>query len=297
MVQGVAPKVRCGSKPLGRMPHSVVSLLSFACALLLASFAPAGSRAQQPTLATSAKLPTFEVATVKPSKPGRWGEDLDESNNRLTIQNYSLRHLIREAFRLKSDSQIIGGPGWIDNQRFDIVAKVDDGEVARMDKMDGDESDREWDRMLQSLLADRFQLKVTRGQRTLPVFALVVTRSGPKMKPKRRKTSDAPSDSDPGIDIRNGELTARSASMDAFADGLTGMRDMANRVVINRTGLAGSYDFQLDWARDRGDGASQDSPYPGLFTALPEQLGLKLKSSRASIAVVIVNLATLPSVN
>jgi uncharacterized protein (TIGR03435 family) len=245
----------------------------------------------------ASKLPAFEVATVKPSKPGRWGEDLDESNNTLTIQNYSLRHLIREAYRLKSDSQIIGAPSWFDSQRFDIVAKMDDAEVARMDKMDGDESDREWDRMLQSLLADRFELRATRGSRTLPVFALVVTHSGPKLKPTPEKSAAASPDSDSGIDIHNGELTARAASMDAFADTLTSMRDMANRVVINRTGLTGNFDFQLDWARDRGDGASADSPYPQLFTALEEQLGLKLKSARATVDVVVIESATEPAAN
>ena len=85
--------------------------------------------------------------------------------------------------------------------------------------------------------------------------------------------------------------------MDGFADVLTGMRDMANRVVINRTGLGGNYDFQLDWSRDRGDGASQDSPYPGLFTALEEQLGLRLKSARAQVDVVVIESATQPTVN
>jgi uncharacterized protein (TIGR03435 family) len=256
-----------------------------------------GTLAQHVQQAASAKQqPAFEVATVKPSKPSRWGEDLDESNNTLTIENYSLRHLIREAYRLKSDSQIIGAPAWADNERFDIVAKMDEAEVARMDKMDGDESDREWDRMLRSLLADRFALKVTRDRRTLPVFALVVTHSGPKMKPTPPRNSGA-ADGDSGINIHNGELTARAASMDGFADTLTGMRDMANRVVINRTGLTGNFDFQLDWSRERGDGASTDSPWPGLFTALEEQLGLKLKSARATVDVVVIQSAAEPTVN
>jgi uncharacterized protein (TIGR03435 family) len=295
MVQGVARKVRCGSYSLKGTPHIVVPHCLYACALLIASLAAPRVGAQQ--AAPTVKLPSFEVGTVKPSKPGRFGEDLDESNNTLTIQNYSLRHLIREAYGLKADSQIIGGPAWIDTQRFDIVAKMDDAEVARMEKMDGDESDREWDRMLQSLLADRFQLSVTRGQRTLPVFALVVTRSGPKVKRTPEKPSVASPDSDSGINIHNGELTARATSMDSFADALTGMRDMASRVVINRTGLAGNFDFQLEWARDRGDGASQDSPYPGLFEALPEQLGLRLKSARAQVDVVVVESAKEPASN
>ena len=212
------------------------------------------------------------------------------------MQNYTLRHLIREAYSLKSDSQILGGPDWIDKEAFVIVAKVGDDEVARMDKMNGEQSDREWDLMLQSLLADRFQLSVTRSARTLPVFDLVVSHSGSKIKPTPPAGADSQGN-DPGIDINWGELTATAASMDAFADVLSGMRDMSNRVVINRTGLTGNFDFKMDWARDRGNGPPPDSPYPGLFTALQEQLGLRLKPDKASVPVVIVESAAEPAPN
>jgi uncharacterized protein (TIGR03435 family) len=221
---------------------------------------------------------------------------MDESGDRLTIQNYTVRHLIREAYGLKSDSQILGGPDWIDKQGFDITAKVDDDEAARMDKMTDDQGDHEWDLMLQSLLADRFQLKTAQGNRPLPIFALVVSRSGAKIKHTPVKGATG-AGGDPGIEIHWGELTANAATMDSFADVLTGMRDMSNRVVVNRTGLAGNFDFQLDWARDRGDGASQDSPYPGLFTALQEQLGLRLKPDKATVQVVIVESVSPPTVN
>ena len=75
------------------------------------------------------------------------------------------------------------------------------------------------------------------------------------------------------------------------------MRDISDRLVVNRTCLSGNFDFQLDWARDRGDGASQDSPYPGLFTALQEQLGLKLKPDRATVNVVVVDSVAEPTRN
>jgi uncharacterized protein (TIGR03435 family) len=270
----------------------MVRLLSYGIAVSLC----AGARAQHASPANRDARPSFEVATIKPSKPGRFHQDMDESGNRLTLQNYTVRHLIREAYGLKSDEQILGGPDWIDKQGFDVLAKVGDDEVARMDKMSEDQSDREWDLMLQSLLADRFQLKITRGDRMLPIFALVVSRSGAKVKhtPERSANSQA---GDPGIEINWGELTANAVSMDTFADTLTSMRDMSNRVVVNRTGLTGNFDFQLDWARDRGDGASQDSPYPGLFTALQEQLGLKLKAERATVNVVVVDSVTEPTRN
>ncbi len=255
-------------------------------------------RAQEPPAAgaSAATLPAFEVATVKPSRPGMWRQDYDTDGNRLTVINYTVRRLIREAYGLKSDAQILGGPKWIDQQAFDIVAKVDDAEAAKMDKMNDEQSDREWELMLQSLLADRFQLKVSRGERNLPVFALVVARPGPKLKHTPDTMANG-QQGDPGIDIHGGELTATAVSMDSFADTLTGLRDLENRVVINRTGLAGNFDFQLDWARDRGQGPSPDSPYPGLFAALPEQLGLKLKPERSTVEVVVVEAAEEPTVN
>jgi uncharacterized protein (TIGR03435 family) len=294
LVQGLARMSRrgCGQRHTCSRAALLVAALTLCC--LFASQHAASVHAQQVRATAAGNLPTFEVASIKPSRPGRWGDDLDETGDRLTIQNFTVRRLIREAYGLKSDSQVIGGPEWINDQRFDIVAKVDDAEAIRMAKMTDDKSGKEWALMLQSLLGDRFQLKVNRDARPLPVFALVVAHSGPKMK---RTPAANGQNGDPGIDIDWGELTARAASMDAFADSLTSLRDLNSRVVLNRTGLSGNYDFQLDWARDRGDGAATDSPYPGIFTALEEQLGLKLRSERATVEVVVVESATMPTPN
>jgi uncharacterized protein (TIGR03435 family) len=296
MVQGTGGVWLCAEV---QRPASGRWYLRWALASLLAipALAVPHLRAQEPVASVNAPgMPSFEVATIKPARPGMWRQDYDTDGNRLTVTNYTVRRLIREAYGLKSDSQVLGGPEWIDRQAFDILAKVDDAEAARMDKMNDEQSDREWALMLQSLLADRFQLRVTRGERSLPVFALVVARSGPKVKHTPEKSVNA-QDGDPGIDIHGGELTANAVSMDAFADTLTSLRDLGNRVVINRTGLAGNYNFQLDWARDRGQGPPPDSPYPGLFAALPDQLGLKLKPERSTVDVVVVESAAEPSVN
>lgn len=302
MLQGIvrlrknATRLRCEWKH--RPSSAIAALLLFTFLVILLGAQSASHAFAEDSRATpvSGCPPAFEVATVKPSRPGRWGQDIDETGDRLTIQNFTLRRLIREAYGLKSDSQIIGGPEWINDQRFDIVAKVDDAEAASMGKMTDDQSDKEWALMLQSLLADRFRLEVTRGERTLPVFALVVAHSRPKMKPTPTNGASGQG-GDPGIDIDWDELTARAASMDQFADSLTSLRDLNSRVVLNRTGLRGNFDFQLHWARNRGDGASTDSPYPEIFTALEEQLGLKLKSARAIVDVVVVESAARPSGN
>lgn len=272
--------------------------LALAAFVVIALPAVSHLRAQEPatTTASASNSPAFEVATIKPARAGMWRQDYDADGNRLTVTNYTVRRLIREAYGLKSDSQILGGPKWIDQQTFDINAKVDDAEAARLDKMNDEQNGREWELMLQSLLADRFGLKVSRGERELPVFALVVARPGPKLKHTPEKGANG-QQGDQGIDIHGGELSATAVSMDEFADSLTSLRDLGNRVVINRTGLAGNYDFQLDWARDRGEGPPPDSPYPGLFGALPEQLGLRLKPDRSTVNVVVVESAAEPTVN
>ena len=263
----------------------------FILLFVLAVLAVTCAHAQQAAFAPGAnKQPAFEVAAIKPSKPGKFGMQFETDGNRLTVTNFTLRRLIRMAYGLKSDSQILGGPDWIDKQSFDIAAKADDAEAARMGKMTDEQSSNEWNLMLQSLLVDRFQLKVTQSARVLPAYALVVAR-------RSARISAAKPGEDFNIDGWGGHLALTAITMDAFADYLTQLRDIAGRVVLNRTELPAAYDFTLDWSRDRGDGSSQDSPYPGLFTALQEQLGLKLKPEKASVPVVIVESAAPPTMN
>lgn len=145
--------------------------------------------------------------------------------------------------------------------------------------------------MLQSLLADRFGLKVSRGERTIPVYALVIAKSGLKLTPA------AANETDHGISGNSAHMTATATSMDALADDLTTMPESDNRVVVNRTGLTTDYDFKLDWTRDRGNGIPEDAKYPGFFTALREQLGLELKPGTGLVSVVVVEAAVEPALD
>jgi uncharacterized protein (TIGR03435 family) len=149
--------------------------------------------------------------------------------------------------------------------------------------------------MLQSLLTERFQLKVNPGERTLPVYVLVVGKSGAKLTAlPTPKDSDEARNRNHGTRTENGHLTATALSMDSFADYLTSQSDSGDRVVLNRTGLAGDFDFNLNWTEDRGGGIAADAAYPGLFTALEEQLGLELKSDKGSVPVVAVMAVSKP---
>jgi uncharacterized protein (TIGR03435 family) len=253
----------------------------------------APARAQQgwPTVTTAQAPPSFEVATIKPSRPGSGNHNWDSSTDRVTIENYSLRDLIASAYGLKSNAQVLGGLQWLDKMHFDIAAKVDDEEVAKLRSMTSLDQSKEWNLMLQSLLADRFSLEVSRGERTIPVYALVIAKSGIKLTPA------AANEVDHSISGNSAHMTATATSMDTLADDLTTMPESDNRVVVNRTGLTIDYDFKLDWTRDRGNGIPEDAKYPGFFTALREQLGLELKPGTGLVSVVVVEAAVEPALD
>lgn len=258
-------------------------------ALVGLSFAPAPLRAQQPindAVATE-KLPSFEVASIKPSNPDDRGLKLRRSADRVTIENFTLKELIAYAYGLKSDSQVLGGPDWLDKKHFDIAAKADDTELAKLKAMRGNEIRNEWGEMMQSLLIDRFVLKVRRDRRTIPVFALVVAKSGQKLTPAKAKETYS-------LSARNSHLSARAVSMAHLADFLGGQDETDDRVVIDRTRLIGDFDFKLDWTPDSGNGIPPDAQLPGLLTALRDQLGLQLKPDKAAVDVVVVESAKEP---
>ncbi len=266
-------------------------------------------RALLPGFCSSAaqdSAPSFEVASIKPSDPDKNGQDFDIDHERVLIQNYTLRRLIRIAYGLKMDQQIEGGAKWTDTQRFDISAKIEDAEYTKLRTLKGSEYSKEFNRMLQSFLAERFQLRVTTKERIMPVYALVVAKSEAKLTqspPQHQGSSmsvhiggtdaSAPSsNATPRNDIAR--MTAKGISMDSFADTLTGQRVTSGHIVINRTGLAGDYDFNMIWTSDRGEGAMADASYPGLFTALREQLGLKLENDKGPIKVIMIDAAAEP---
>lgn len=242
--------------------------------------------------AAVAASPQFEVAAIKPAKPGNGNHNWDDSADRMSIENYTLRRLISVAYGLRSELQVIGGPKWIDQQAFDLVARIDDADVSNMRKMDNRARHDERNQMLRALLADRFALKVDHGQRNLPVYALVVAKSGAKITRSKNQNSHS---SD--LSTYNGRVTGTNVSMDDLAHDLGILDEVHDRVVVNRTGLAGDYDFKMNFTRDHGTGIPPDAKYPGLFTALKEQLGLELKPEKAPVEVIVVESASEPAMD
>ncbi len=194
-----------------RAVHARCSLLPIFFALLaIVNVRGAGAQTKPPDAAAD-ETTHFEVAAIKPSKPDNQNHNWNGSADRILIENYTLRRLIRSAYGLKSDSQILGGPDWLDKQSFDINAKVDDAEIAKMAKMDRLAKQRERNVMLQSLLAERFALKAHLERRTMPVYALVVAKSGAKLTP----TSPETAAKGHNISTNNGRMTASAISMDS----------------------------------------------------------------------------------
>ncbi|HMG85653.1 MAG TPA: TIGR03435 family protein [Terracidiphilus sp.] len=279
------------SKPV-RGARACRFLLSIFFALSLAAVSVRSARAQtKPAVAAADETPHFEVAAIKPSKPDDRNQSWHGSADRILIENYTLRHLIKSAYGLKTDAQVLSGPDWLDKQAFDISAKIDETEIAKMKSMDWLAKRREQNAMLQSLLVERFALKARLDQRKMPVFALVIDKSGAKLTP----TSPEAAEKGNHISTTNGRMIAIATSMDAFADDLDYQRETGGRMVLNQTGLTGEYDFKLNWAQDNGDGTTADPALPGLFTALREQLGLKLQPEKGSVEVVVIESANKPA--
>jgi uncharacterized protein (TIGR03435 family) len=192
----------------------------------------------------------------------------------------TLLDLIADAYGLRYD-QIGGGPNWLGSDHFDIVAKAaGEGPLARSQAM----------QMLQSLLADRFQVKVHRETKEMPVYALVAGKNGAKLK-------ESPPDAAGGTSVRAGSMGMHMEASKGTMDQLSRQLSLtAGRPVLDRTGLTGHYTYTLDWLPANG-AAPPESDIPSIFTAVQEQLGLKLEATKAPIVMLIIDRAEKPSEN
>ena len=237
--------------------------------------------------------PGIEVATIKPSKPGEMAM-FRVGGERLMISNVSLQNLIMFAYDIEP-KQIVNGPSWFDSEMYDVQIKPD---------QPGAPSKGQWNDILRKLLADRFQLKFHLDQKVLPAYILTVAKGGPKM----TKVSIEKADGFGGPEatrMRPGSIDAQALTMADFAHSL---RSIFDRPVVDQTGLTGEWTFSLRWTPDETQvgmtrRASQppsddaaDAP-PPLFTAVQEQLGLKLESGKAQVPVFVIDNVAKPSAN
>jgi uncharacterized protein (TIGR03435 family) len=248
--------------------------------------------AQTPQTASPAPTatPEFEVASIKPVKepnPGRMNDH--EDDRRFTTHYTSLSDLILMAYHVDRQ-QVAGGPAWIRTDEYDVDA------VAAEDI----KSSEQFQAMLQKLLADRFQLTLHREQREMSVYTLVVAKGGSKLKAADpNRTGYGASCDHLGVCHFRGEPLAHFARWMAFV--------VLAKPVTDKTGLAGNFDFDLTWTPDESQfvamgiraPAAADNPNapPELFTALQEQLGLKLEPQKIPAEVLVIDRVERPSAN
>ena len=270
-------------------PIATAALLLFAAPMLARAFAQTAAPAQS-TAATAA--PSFEVATIKPvehdAKAGRY--IVMQGTNRFVEKDYTLKLLIAAAYDL-NPREISGGPGWVDSDHYDILALTPGEKRPNHDEQMA---------MLRSLLADRFKLRFHREQKEFSIYELEVARDGPKLKPSTAPESDPPALISTVYPQRI-HLPARNATMTDFTSLL--QRALLDRPVVDKTGLTGRYDFDLDWAPDETQFggevpvAPSDAQSPPFFTAIQEQLGLKLEAKRGPAEALVVDSVERPSAN
>jgi uncharacterized protein (TIGR03435 family) len=205
------------------------------------------------------------------------------------------RFLIALAYDVK-EFQILDGPLWISREQYSIDAKPGEnpkGPILSLYLTQRQKEDDEWHLRIQSLLADRFQLRIHKETRQEQVYSLVVAKNGPKFKDSRFNESDVGKGILPGLTMHPYELIGFSVDIHLLAEELS---RRLSRNVIDQTGLNGEYDFSLRWAPDAGDG---DSPPdgPSIFTALQEQPGLKLESGKAPVDAIVIDHIERPSAN
>jgi uncharacterized protein (TIGR03435 family) len=238
------------------------------------------------SLGQASPKPVFEVAAIKRSEKLDSGGTLGLlPGGRFRAINWDARALIGVAYRTNlsrnlSREQIIGGPDWMSSERYDITAKINADLAASMDRPDRDPA--LMPKLVQSLLEDRFKLKMHYEKREMPVYALVVARRdgalGPQMHPS---TTDCEKERPKcRLQFLTGHYTFGSATLDTLATSLSGP---AGRFVLERTGLSGKFDLELEWAEEAG------SDRPSIFAAVQEQLGLKLESTREPMDVVVID--------
>ncbi len=241
------------------------------------------------SLAADAPM-TFEVATIKPSDPARAGigPGVTMRPPDVVTFNTTLGYLIGFAYDMHA-RQIVGGLPWIESEKFDIVGRPQAAGVPSLPQFRA---------LLRNLIEERFQLKTHREKRNLPAYALVVGSNGPKMSRNETNPNGPPGAGGKGL----GVMVFSNATMGDFATVMQG--NIVDRPVVDRTGLQGRFDFTLSWTPDESQyrqagiqvpPAPADAKLPGLFTAIEEQIGLRLESVTAPVEVIVIDGAEKPT--
>jgi uncharacterized protein (TIGR03435 family) len=311
MTQRLANKLSLGRKTL----LATIGIAAVAGPVAFGLLNAPQARAQS-SQTTGTPSPSFEVVSIKPNRSGDMFIRIMFQPGRYTANGVTTKHLITMAYNVK-DFQLSGGPGWINSERYDIEAKEPDSIAEELPKLPPDQREEQSRLMLQLLLADRFKLKLSHTTKELPVYALVIAKNGPKLQQAR------PGDTYPkgikGPDgvghagvmrMGPGELTGQGIGIKFLVRLLS---QQVGRDVLDQTGLKGNYDLTLKWTPEQGEGMMLRGPEggnpgpesapppessgPSIFTAVQEQLGLKLESTKGPVEILVIDHIERPSEN
>lgn len=260
--------------------------------------------------------PEFEVATIKPAAPDARGMFFRRApGGRIDLNNMPLKEMITIAWQIQP-FQVSGGPPWLDSARFDVSAKPENNSKQSDILL-----------MIQALLEDRFQLKIHRETKELSTYVLVMAKKDGKLGPRLTQSKEGsctpfdpskpltppepgklPTPGCGGMRMGPSSLTASSTPIERLIPTLS---RLLGRTVVDKTGLTGNFDINLEWAPDDSqalqlppdapkpppsDGAA-GATGPSIFTALQEQLGLKLESQKGPVEIFVIDHAEKPSEN
>lgn len=326
MKQRVEAKLGLGRK----VAVASVGIAAVGACLVFGLFNAPQVRGQSPTPAAAPSTPaaaapstpaaplSFEVASIKPNHSPEDRIAIRFMPGSFMANGATVKQLISNAYNVR-DFQFSGGPSWIGADKYDIDAKEPDGLADELAKLPPDQRREKMGLLIQSLLADRFGLKVTHATKELPVYALVVAKNGPKIQaskpgdtyPNGMKTPDGRVLGHGGMmGMEPGQLTGQGIPIQFLAQALA---QRVGRTVLDQTGLKGNYDFSLKWTPEQGgpgmmggppgggpapDSAPPPDPSgPSIFTAVQEQLGLKLEPSKGPVEILIIDHIEKPSEN
>jgi uncharacterized protein (TIGR03435 family) len=321
----VSPKRNKSDNPPVRIKSQAQNTAAIAPAYEVASI-----KSNNPTVGiesqaqnTSAIEPAYEVVSIKPHKSGDELFKMMFEKDGFSAIMVTLRMLIRTAYGV-DDSRIFGAPNWLDSEKYDVEARMENSVANRLGEMSEDKLNVERRRMVQALLADRFKLTLHRQTTQLGVYVLVVAKNGPKLQEAKPGNAYLNGIKDNGEPLGagmfrlgrfqggRGELLGQGLSMAKLLRLLS--EDILNRSVIDNTGLTGNYDFTLEWKigdesqgpmfKETGDHpqVTGSTPLPefsrpSFFNAIQEQLGLKLESQNSPGVVLVIDHVEKPSEN
>jgi uncharacterized protein (TIGR03435 family) len=283
------------SKTLAMRTKLFMTVVALTTLSIPIAFSPADAKpVQSQPAATNLSDFKFEVVSIKPAKNPNGGWALNPTDDGVRGLNVPLEYLIHQAYGIHEDYRYSGAPNWIKSENYDVEAKMESSVADAFRKLPRAQQEVALEHMLQVVLAERFNLKVHRETKELPVYFLVVARGGPKLQESKPNPDDpnAPRNASWGGTVR-GPLTISTAKLMPIEDLASELSRSVGRMVLDKTGLTGKYDFTLQYVREQiavtPSADTSDSSDTSIFRALQDQLGLKLESGKGPVEIIVID--------